>query len=129
MAISNLQEKLLFYTQQKSRISTKLSDIQMQQLAASRQVSEKQLEYNSQLSDIFYEYGDTDLYGELLLELQSEHEFELSKINTWESELELQKEGLETQLNEISSYEQAWQKLLTNNIKVEFTYGGSSSGK
>lgn len=129
MAISNLQEKLLFYTQQKSRISSKLSDIQMQQLSASRQVSEKQLEYNSQLSDIFYEYGDTDLYGELLLELQSEHEFELSKINTWESELEVQKEGLETQLNEISSYEQAWQKLLTNNIKVEFTYGGSSGGK
>ncbi len=129
MAISNLQEKLLFYTQQKSRISSKLSDIQMQQLSASRQVAEKQLEYNSQLSDIFYEYGETDLYGELLLELQSEHEFELSKINTWESELEVQKEGLETQLNEISSYEQAWQKLLTNNIKVEFTYGGSSGGK
>ena len=129
MAISNLQEKLLFYTQQKSRISSKLSDIQMQQLSASRQVAEKQLEYNSQLSDIFYEYGETDLYGELLLELQSDHEFELSKINTWESELEVQKEGLETQLNEISSYEQAWQKLLTNNIKVEFTYGGSSGGK
>ena len=35
MAIANYQEKLLFYTQQKSQISMKLSDIQMKQLSAS----------------------------------------------------------------------------------------------
>ena len=63
----------------------------------------------------------------MLLELQNDHEFEMASINSWESELELQKENLETQLNEVSSYENTWQKLLKTNIKNEFTYGGTGS--
>ena len=65
-------------------------------------------------------------YSEMLLQLQNEHEFELSTLNSWESELDLQKENLETQLNEINGYESAWQKLLMANIKNEFVYGGIS---
>ena len=52
----------------------------------------------------------------------------MASLTAWESELEAQKEGLETQLNEVTNYESSWQKLLQNNIKSEFTYGGSSSG-
>lgn len=129
MAISNLQEKLLFYTQHKTRISSKLSDIQMKQLSATRTEATKQQEYNAKLQDLYmdedYGYG-TDEYSEIFLELQNDHEFELASINAWEAELELQKENLETQLNEISGYEQAWQKLLISNIKNEFVYGGNS---
>ena len=128
MAISNLQEKLLFYTQHKTRISSKLSDIQMRQLSATRTEATKQQEYHAKLQDLYhdedYGYG-TDEYSEILLELQNDHEFELASINAWEAELELQKENLETQLNEISGYEQAWQKLLISNIKNEFVYGGN----
>ena len=58
------------------------------------------------------------------MQLQSDHEFEMANINAWESELELQKENLETQLNEISGYESAWQKLLVSNIKNDFVFGG-----
>ena len=126
MSIANLHEKLLFFTQQKSRISLQLSDVQMQQLAATRQVQEKQMLYNQQLSNLYYDeefgYG-TDEYSEMLLELQNEHEFELASINSWESQLELNKEGLENQLNEITNYESAWQKLLGKNIQKEFAYG------
>lgn len=128
MAIANLQEKLLFYTQQKSRVSSKLSDIQMKQLSATRTEATKQQEYNEKLSALYYDpdYGyGTDAYSEILLELQNDHEFELASVNAWEAELELQKENLETQLNEISAYETSWQKLLGNNIKIEFVYGGS----
>lgn len=129
MAISNLQEKLLFYTQQKSLISSKLSNIQMQQLSATKDSAAKQQAYNQQLQELYYddEYGyGTDEYSQMLLELQNEHEFELSSLNSWESELDLQKENLETQLNEINGYESAWQKLLSTNIKNEFSYGGTS---
>lgn len=129
MTISNLQEHLLFYTQQKSRISSRLSDVQMKQLSATRSSATKQQEYNAKLSDLYYdeEYGyGTDEYSEILLQLQNDHEFEMANINAWESELELQKENLETQLNEISGYESAWQKLLVSNIKNEFVYGGAS---
>lgn len=120
MTISNLQESLLFYTQQKSRISSSLADVQMRQLSATRTSATKQQEYNAKLSALYYDeqYGyGTDEYSEILLQLQSDHEFEMANINAWESELELQKENLETQLNEISGYESAWQKLLVSNIK------------
>ena len=129
MTISNLQESLLFYTKQKSRITAQLSDIQMKQLSATRQSAQAQQEYNTQLSALYYDenYGyGTPEYSEILLQLQNDHEFELANINSWESELELQKENLETQLNEISGYESAWTKLLMANIKNEFLYGGSS---
>ena len=128
MTISNLQESLLFYTKQKSRITAQLSDIQMRQLSATRQSAQAQQEYNAKLSALYYDenYGyGTPEYSEILLQLQSDHEFELANINSWESELELQKENLETQLNEISGYESAWTKLLMANIKNEFLYGGS----
>lgn len=130
MSIANLQEKLLFYTRQKSRINLQLSNIQMNQLSATRSSATKQQEYNQKLSALYYDedhgYG-TDEYSEMLLELQNDHEFEMASINSWESELELQKENLETQLNEVSSYEKTWQKLLQTNIKNEFAYGGTGS--
>lgn len=130
MSIANLQEKLLFYTRQKSRINLQLSNIQMNQLSATRSSATKQQEYNQKLSALYYDedhgYG-TDEYSEMLLELQNDHEFEMASINSWESELELQKENLETQLNEVSSYENTWKKLLQTNIKNEFAYGGTGS--
>lgn len=130
MSIANLQEKLLFYTRQKSQINLQLSNIQMNQLSATRSSATKQQEYNQKLSALYYDedYGyGTDEYSEMLLELQNDHEFEMASINSWESELELQKENLETQLNEVSSYENTWQKLLQTNIKNEFAYGGTGS--
>lgn len=132
MAVSNLHERLLFFTQQKSIINTKLSNIQMQQLSASKSVASKQQEYNNKISELYYDpdYGyGTDEYSEMLLQLQNDHEFELANINAWESELEVQKESLETQLNEINGYESAWQKLLLSNIRNEFMYGGIGGGK
>ena len=132
MAISNFQEKLLFYTQQKSRISMQLSDVQMKQLSASKSIQTKQQEFNAKLSALYYDeefgYG-TDEYSEMLLQLQNEHEFELASIKSWESQLDIEKENLETQLNEIQSYESTWQKLLSAAIKTDFVYGGIGGGK
>ena len=131
MAIANLQEKLLFFAKQKSRVSMELSDIQMQQLSATKQIQTKQQNFNNQLSALYYdeEYGyGTDEYSQQLELMQEEHEFEMASINSWESQLELEKENLETQLNEITAYETSWQKLLSNNIKIEFTYGGAGGG-
>lgn len=126
MTISNFQEKLLFYTQQKSRISMQLSDVQMKQLSAAKNIQTKQQEFNAKLSALYYDeefgYG-TDEYQEMLVQLQSEHEFELASINSWESQLDIEKENLETQLNEIQSYESTWQKLLQAAIKSDFVYG------
>ena len=132
MAIANYQEKLLFYTQQKSQISMKLSDIQMKQLSASKSTATKQQEYNAKLSALYYDedYGyGTDEYSEMLLQLQNEHEFEMANLNSWESQLDIEKENLENQLTEIQSYETTWQKILQANIKNDFSYGGVGGGK
>ena len=131
MSIANLQEKLLFFTSQKSRLNNQLSNIQMQQLSATRQASTSQMAYNAKLQDLYYnpEIGfGTEEYTEILMVMQNDHEFEMSSLTAWESELEAQKETLETQLNEIQNYENTWQKLLANNIKVEFSYGGVGGG-
>ncbi|MBR6301644.1 hypothetical protein IKR55_02800 [bacterium] len=132
MSIANLQEKLLFFTRQKSLISKRLSDVQMRQLNASKQLQEKQQAFNAELSALYYDptigYGTAE-YGEVYEALVEEHQFELSSINSWESQLEMEKELYETQLNEITNYENTWQKLLAQNIKVEFTYGGNGGGK
>lgn len=132
MAISNFHEKLLFFTRQKSMLSLKLSDIQMKQLAATKTQAVKQQEYNAKLNALYYDeefgYG-TDEYSEMLMILQNEHEYEMANITNWESQLDLEKENLETQINEIQSYENTWNKLLTAAIKSGFAYGGVGGGK
>ena len=131
MSIANLQEKLLFFTSQKSRLNMELSNIQMQQMSATRKAGTSQMAYNQALQELYYDpvigYG-TDEYTEVLIQLQSDHEFEMASLTAWESHLEAQKESTETQLNEITNYETSWQKLLANNIKVEFSYGGVGGG-
>lgn len=132
MSIANYQEKLLFFTSQKSRLGLQLSNIQMQQLSATRKSAEAQQAYNAQWQDLYYDenFGfGTDEYNELLVQLQNDHEFEMASLTAWESQLEAQKETLETQLNEVTNYENTWQKLLQQNIKVEFSYGGQGGGK
>ncbi len=131
MSIANLQEKLLFFTQQKSRLNMQLSNIQMQQLSATKKSTTSQMAYNQKLQDLYYDpeigYGTED-YADVLVVLQNDHEFEMASLTAWESELEAQKETLETQINAVQNYENSWQKLLANNIKVEFSYGGSGGG-
>ena len=131
MSIANLQEKMLFFTSQKSRLNTELSNIQMQQMSATRKAGTSQMAYNQTLQELYYDpeigYG-TDEYTEVLIQLQSDHEFEMASLTAWESQLEARKEATETQLNEITNYENSWQKLLANNIKVEFSYGGVGGG-
>ena len=128
MAIANLQEKMLFFNQRKSQLTLALSDVQTKQLAAAKKLTQEQMQYNNQLKDLYYDpvcgYGSEE-YTDLLCELQNDHEFELSELNSWESQLEMEKTDLENELNIISGYESTFQKLLSSNIKADFSYGGS----
>lgn len=125
MAISNIHETLLFYTKQKSMINDKLSTTMMNMLNASKKTAESQAQYNEKISDVYYTYyeDDPDTYEILTEQYEQEHELELAVLNSWEQELELQKNNLETQLNEVITYESSWTKLLQNNIKNDFSYG------
>ena len=100
----------------------------MNTLSASKQTAEKQAKYNDKMSEIYYNYyeDDPDSYELLTEQCKNEHELELANLNSWEQELELEKNNLETQLNEISTFESSWTKLLQTNIKNDFSYGGVS---
>ncbi len=128
MAISNIHETLLMYTKQKAVISNQLSDNMMQLLNSSKQVAEEQAKYNNVVSDIYYNYyeSDPENYEILIERAEQEHELSLANLNSWEQEIELEKNDLETKLNEINAYESTWIKMLQNYIKVDFSYGGVS---
>lgn len=126
MAISNIHETLLMYTKQKALINDKLSTNMMNTLSASKQTAENQAKYNDQMNNIYYNYYEDDpaTYELLTEQLEQEHELQLANLNSWEQELELEKNNLETQLNEINTFESTWTKLLQTNIKSDFSYGG-----
>lgn len=126
MAISSIHETLLMYTKQKSAINSQLSDVMFNMVSASRKNAEIQQQYNQKLQDAYYdeEYGyGTDEYMVIVEGYENDHEFDLAQLESWESELELKKNSLETRLNEITSFENSWTKLLQTNIKSDFSYG------
>ena len=128
MAISNLHETLLLYTKQKSMINDQLSGVMLNLMYATTQTADSQANYNEQEQALYYEYYGTDNYELMIEDLKKEHEWELATIESWEADLEVQKNTLETKLNTISSYESSWTKLLQTNIKNDFSYGGVSQG-
>lgn len=126
MAISNIQETLLMYTKQKSMINEKLSNVMFNMMNASRQSAELQSKFNDKQQYYYYEYGaDSTEYQEVIQILENEHEYELKNLNSWEMQLEMDKNNYETRLNEITTFESTWTKLLQGNIKNDFTYGGA----
>ncbi len=126
MAISNLHETLLMYTRRKALINDQLSTTMMDMLNSSKRTAEEQAKYNEEVSGVYYNYyeNDPDTYELLTEQLEQEHELALANLNSWEQELELEKNNLETQLNEINTFEATWTKLLQTNIKSDFSYGG-----
>ena len=128
MAISNIHDTLLLYPKQKALINDKLSTNMMDLLNSSKQTAQEQSLYNTKMDDIYYNYyeDDQDTYELLVEQLQQDHELKLANLNSWESELEVEKNNLETQLNEITTFESTWTKLLQTNIKNDFSYGGVS---
>lgn len=127
MAISNIHETLLLYTKQKALLNDRLSSNMMNLLSNSKQIASSQQMYNDQVNDIYFNYYDSDPENyEILIErAEQDHELELANLNSWEEELELEKNNLETQLNEINTFESSWTKLLQTNIKSDFSYGGA----
>ena len=125
MAIANLQEMLLSYTKQQTAINAKLGNIMMDIAFGTRNYANKQQQYNEQVQNYYFQYNesDPDMYYDLVEALENEHELDLARLESWEANLEAQKSELETQLNEITTFRDNCTKLLSNNIKKDFTYG------
>ena len=131
MAISSIHETLLMYTKQKSAINEKLSGVMFDMTSATRKYAEIQQQYNDKVEAAYFdpEFGynteNNEMYSLIIEDYERDHQFDLSVLEAWESELEMEKNNLETQLNEITSFESSWTKLLQTNIKNDFSYGGA----
>ncbi len=131
MAISNLQEALLFYAKNKSMISNKINDLELNLLAGTRKVLDLQQKYNEKEQEYYYYYNRSgmedyqDEYSYLCEEMEKEYEYTLQNINSWNAEIEMQKDNYETRYNEVTAMENSFKALLKNNIKNDFTYGGA----
>ena len=127
MAIFNLQDSVLFCTKQKNSLQQKATSLQMQILAASRQSAKSAQDYAKQLQDLYYddEFGhDSPEYAEMYEALTKDHEAESAELAAWEQELLLEKDSIETQIQELTKFEDAWEKMLKKDISSDFTYGG-----
>lgn len=134
MAVSNLQETLLMYTKYKSMLTKQINDVEFNLLAATRKVLDLQSKYNDKQQAYYYYYNQDgmeeyhDEYTYLCEQMEKEYEFSLQNINSWNMELEAQKDNYETRYNEITAHENSFRALLKSNIKIDFTYGGTQQG-
>ena len=132
MSISNFQETLLMYAREKSRLNLKFSDIQFNLSAATRKAMLEQQRFNDKMTQYSYMYTDNDLvadeYEDLIDELEIEYEFNLKNLDSWEEQLQLDKDNLELKLSEITANEASFRGLLKTDIKNDFSYGGAQQG-
>jgi hypothetical protein len=132
MAISNFHETMLCYAKQKSLFTKQITDIQFTIIAGTRKSLALQTQYNQKLQNYYYQYKDRDdlqaEYQALCDELETEYEYNLQNINSWEQELESRKENLDLRVAEITQQETAIKSLMKNNFKQDFTYGGAQQG-
>jgi len=133
MSIAALNGTLLMYTQEKADLTSRLMSIMGDLNVATanstdlmEQTGEKRAYYN-QKAEADPTYADSTEYKVTSDAVESDYQLQLANINSWESQLNTEKSNVETELKVVTTYEENWTTLLKENIKKDFTYGGSSS--
>jgi DUF4097 and DUF4098 domain-containing protein YvlB len=132
MTIAAIQGTLLLYTMEKANITQRLMGIMdnmnvanMNSTELMEQTNEKRA-YYSQMAEGDQSYADSTQYEIDSEAVENDYQLQLSQINSWDSQMQQDKNSLETELKIVTSYEESWTTLLKNNIKKDFTYGSSS---
>lgn len=130
MSVANIQETILLYTREQDSLTHQLSDIMGRITMATantteimEQTNEKRAYFAQKVSDN-PNYADTTQYKVESQAVESDYQLQMAEINSWESQLEQQKNTMETRLKAVTTFLENWSTLLKNNIKKDFTYGG-----
>jgi len=123
MSFSGIQATINFYTVQQADLTNQLTDIMQNITAAGSQTSaiaDKTSKQRSLVEETLS--SGTDEYQNEMNNIENDYELELSKINSWESQLEVKKQQLETQLQATTSYKESFTSALKQNVQADFKY-------
>ena len=137
MSYVGLLTTVNLYKTQKADLTGELSNILMNITRSSRKSTELMQQETEQKSQIREDYmyvkadDETETHYQVRCEdgqdkldqIEQDFELQIQKINTWEAELEFQKQTKETQVQVTGSYLDSFTEALKNNIKKDFTYG------
>ena len=87
-----------------------------------------QQKYNEKVENYreLYEAINPDAFEELEQMLTHEHELSMKRMESWEATLEAQKDQIELEISQVTANKNNFEKLLGNNIKKDFSYGGTA---
>lgn len=129
MAIANFNEILMNYTKRLSALNQDLSQNIMNTVSATRSYANEQQKFNDKLDDyreLYLAIGDEEGFKELEEMLNHEHDLSMKRLESWEATLEAEKNQIELEISQVTANKNNFTKLLGNNIKKDFSYGGTA---
>lgn len=127
MSCAGIQTTVDFYSMRESDLTNQLGDILMNITRASRDTYDLTEEFNGKKKTVRSNYDpDSTAYKKAMEEINEEYECQLAQITEWESDLEVRKNALETEIKMTSTYKDDFKSILKTNIQKEFKYGGAS---
>ncbi len=140
MAVANLQETLLFYTQHKAALEAENSRLLAQKslsLASQADVqslmtSEKHdirnyfkelYESDPSLQELYSSYTEIPDFEREIEEMEAKFQARLDELTTWETILDAQITTNSTELEEIKAYMESYKTMLSSNIQEDFDFG------
>jgi len=128
MAFSGIQGTIDFYIRQEAQLTNDVTDILTNITRATKTSAEYATKVSSEREEVKADNtAGSTTYENKMNDINNEYELQLSQINSWESELETQKQQKETELEACTSYKTSYQSMLKSNVKTDFTYAQSSS--
>lgn len=131
MAFAGLQTTVNLYTMREADLTNRLSDIMQNITRASSKTTEllRRTTDNKEAVNAEAEkdktYADSTQYDIDMNSIEDDYELQLAEINQWESQLETEKDSLETELQATTAYKESFTSALKQNVQKSFKYGQS----
>ena len=131
MSYASILSTVNLYTLRESELTNQISDIMMDITSATKEGAGLAEETSKAREELLSEYNSGELddtkYTNAKEAVQDNYNYNLSQITAWESELETEKDSIQTELQATSATKESYQAVLKQNVTKAHTYGGSSS--
>lgn len=129
MAYAGILATIEFYTARKDDLTSEISDIMLDINMATKESGDVAQEESKKKQNLLDKaksdstYADSTEYEQDKQDLEDQYNARLEDINSWEKELEIQKQNLQTEVEATSAYLDSYTSMIKDNIKRDFTYG------